>query len=430
MMPSSILGLIKSSIRQSLFYNAWYILGVTIIPALLGFIFWKLCSFYFPPNEVGIGAAILSAAGIIVGLANMGINIGIVRFLPSAQNPHLLHNTALSVNIIAALGFTVIFLAGVSIWSPDLVPYLQKPLYMASFGIYILVSAVGTNLRGVFIARRKSNLAFAYTAIANIICLISLIALLAHHPLAIIASNTIGYGIAMLISWFIFRSRAGTDFRYLFKVDWDILKKLIPYSFSSHIANFLFWSFQSIFPLIVLNFLGSDSSGQIYVVLMIFGAAVSPGLSLGYSALSESVNDMANRQTYHRKAMLIGVGLALILSIILVVTARWILLLFGVNYPLEGTGALQWLAVAVPFVVINQIYSHMLRGFDLSKELVWMNLIIFILSVAITIYLIPMMGISAVSIGLFSSNLFVFLIWCRKIIRLVFGINNYGTTSR
>jgi hypothetical protein len=40
------------------------------------------------------------------------------------------------------------------------------------------------------------------------------------------------------------------------------------------------------------------------------------------------------------------------------------------------------------------------------------------------------MGISAVSIGLFSSNLIVFLIWCRKIIRLVFGVNNYGTTSR
>src|SRR3990172_289079 len=89
--------------RYSLFCNAGYLMGVDVVNSLGGFLFWGIGTRVYPPESVGIAAAVLSSGTFIASLAGLGLGVGLIRFLPESKNPSRLLNTSLTFNFTLAL---------------------------------------------------------------------------------------------------------------------------------------------------------------------------------------------------------------------------------------------------------------------------------------------------------------------------------------
>jgi len=81
---------------------------------------------------VGIGSALVSASGLVAALANLGLGVGLVRFIPEVKKrENLLINSSFTLAAGVALAGSVIYLAGVGRWSPALVFVQENSFFPA-----------------------------------------------------------------------------------------------------------------------------------------------------------------------------------------------------------------------------------------------------------------------------------------------------------
>ena len=77
-----IISLIKNIMSDSLYRNSIYLMISTLIMSVLGFVFWMVASRLYSADSIGLATAIISVMGLIVGLSVLGLNAGIIRYLP------------------------------------------------------------------------------------------------------------------------------------------------------------------------------------------------------------------------------------------------------------------------------------------------------------------------------------------------------------
>ena len=81
---SGIVSRVLSRARVPLYANALVLMGNTGLSAGLGFIFWALAARLYPPDQVGLASATISAAVFIATLAQLGLPTALIRFSPDA----------------------------------------------------------------------------------------------------------------------------------------------------------------------------------------------------------------------------------------------------------------------------------------------------------------------------------------------------------
>ena len=97
----------------SLYRNAIYLMLNSAALAVLGFVFWILAARFYSTEEVGLAAAIIAAATFLALLSTLGLDYGLIRFMPnSGKKFNSLVNSCFTVSGLAAIVFSLIFLAG------------------------------------------------------------------------------------------------------------------------------------------------------------------------------------------------------------------------------------------------------------------------------------------------------------------------------
>jgi O-antigen/teichoic acid export membrane protein len=86
-------------------------------------------------------------------------------------------------------------------------------------------------------------------------------------------------------------------------------------------------------------------------------------------------------------ALLVGAG------------SHWLLQLFGTTYARESAGLLRWLAAAAPLTVLAQLYFTRLRVQKHIRPLVLGSAGIAVVTLGISLWLMPRFGIAATGIG-------------------------------
>ena len=388
-------------VRQPLISNAGYLLGMSVLPGFLGFVFWAIASRLYPPAAIGTSAAVISAVTLVAGISQLGIGTSLVRFLPESQSPRHLLSSAYTLSIMLALFIGSIYLAGLSFWSPALIVIVNNGLYVAGFLTFVIVTTLGSVVRDTFVARRRAHYALIHTIIVNIARLI-LIVLLAYLGIAgLVGSVAIGFGLALGISLWCFIPRVEPGYRFFAALSLPELALIIPYSMGNYIAGLLIQIAPTILPLIILNVLGPVSSAHAYVALMIGSLLASPGIALATSAFAEGANSSKSATSTLAKATIIGLIVSVPIAIVFSIAAPWCLLLFGPSYVEEGTGLLRWLVMGVPFVVLSQFYFTYLRLKKQVRRLILMSSIVMVMTLVISIIMMPRYGIVTNGIGLF-----------------------------
>jgi len=392
-------------LRQKLIINAIYILGISLFPGLIGISFWALSGRFYQPEEVGLASAVLSAVGLIAMIANLGMSISIVRFLPEAADRPRLMNTIYTFVLVGAITLSAIYLIGSPLWAVNLSGYFLDMTYISGFVIFVIVTALGSVIRDTFIAFREAQYALNYTILTQVLRIGFLIFGILFPIIGMVGSSFLAYTIALVFSVAVWLKRLEPIHRPRLLLDYPILKRMIPYSLGNHLSVLLLQLPQLLFPLLILEMIGAAASAYAYIALMLGGVITSPGLALSNSAFAESSNQPLQANRIILKTGVIGVGITLLLSGLTLFTGPILLSIFGSAYAEQSAGLLRIMALAAPFIVLNQVHFTYLRFHKRTRQLVILNVLLAALILGIAWGSIQQVGANACGFGILAGNL-------------------------
>ncbi|RLC81064.1 MAG: hypothetical protein DRJ03_09950 [Chloroflexi bacterium] len=391
-------------LRQPLFANAGYLLGINLVGALVGFVFWGLAARLYRPEDVGMASAVISAVALVSGIAGLGVGTGVVRFLPQARSPKHFLNTAFTFNVVTAILVGGVFLAGLSLWFPSLMVLRQNMLYSTGFLAYTAATTLGAVVQMTFVARRQAVYALIQTCVVNGGRLLLVLVLVGLGAAGLVGSVAVATVLAILFSLFGLLSRVESGYRLRPDFSWPDLATIIPYSVGNYVAGLLTQTLQTLVPIIVLEILGPASSGYTYIAWMLGSLLASPGMSLAGSAFAEGSNTPHRLTGILTRSVALALSLTLPGAVVLGVAAPWVLLLFGPSYAQEASGLLRWLSVAAPLVVLTGLYFTYLRVQKRIGRLVVLSTTMAVVTLGVAVSLMPRLGIAASGVGWLVGN--------------------------
>lgn len=350
-----------SRFKDRLLLNAGYLLGVTIVGAGAGFVFWWLAARFYETTQVGLASSVISIVQLLASVAVLGLGAGLVRFLSESRRPKRLLNAAFTLTTLVAVLGGGIFLIGVKLWSPSLTILATKPSYALGLVFLISVSSLSTLLQASYLARQDAKFALWQVLCLNGLRLILIVALAGFGAVGIVASLAIGVALADGLGLLLFLPRVQPGYRP--RPDWSrrILGQLIPYSIGNYTADFLYRAPLLVVTPLTLELLGSEASAHVYVAWMIGSLIAGPAMALAQSAFAEGSFAPGELRPTLMRAGRYAMAVTIPLAGVVGLGAPILLRLFGANYADQATTLLRWLALASPLMAFTSLYFSALR---------------------------------------------------------------------
>ena len=385
---------ILEHIKSPLYRNSLFLMTSTVARAGLGFIFWIIVARFYTEAEVGWGSAIISVMSLLALLSVPGFGAAIIRFLPKAEKAQDMINSCLTLSGIIALALAVIFIAGLDTWSPALGFIRGNAIFSLAFIFFVVILTLSPVIDSVFIARRRAEFVlFRMTIMLLLRLAFPVILALYFHAFGIAASWGIAVAVALVISIFLFVPRVQNQYKPVPGLNLGIIGNMWRYSAGSYFASLSALAPAFILPIMVVNLLGAEQNAYFYMDWMIAGLLSAVSIAVSQSLFAEGSHFEDELWSNVGKSFKF-IFLLLIPAVILVlVLGKWLLLLFGESYSINGLPLLRILCVSTLFVGINRVYASTLRVENRIRELA----LIYILQAAAVLvgsyFVIPVAGI-------------------------------------
>ena len=384
----------------SLFSNAFYLMMRSVVDSLVGFVFWIIAARLYTPQEVGLASATISIIALLGFLSMVGVNWGLMRYLPDSGNKTRdLINSSFTITALAALAFSIVFLGGLGTWSPALILLRQNwilaGVFIASTIAFTIISMVVLP----FIARKRSGFALAVTIIFGLSRLGLLIPLAVWFPnLGIFAAWGFGMIIAVTIAVPFLLPRVERGYRLVPTIKRKVIGKIVRYSGANYAAELLMIIPINILPLMVVNVLGAESNAYFYIAWSLGGLFTLIGAGISVALFAEGATDESTLSQNIKssfKAFILFIPLFLIVFSL----GDKILLLFGREYSNNATQLLWVVAACALPISINHIYFAVKRVQKQMKGVIGLNASIVIFALLLSYFLLPEIGILGVGIA-------------------------------
>lgn len=353
-----ILDLCFKWINKPLYNNAIYLMLNNVTTCLLGFAFWNIMARFFTPSQVGIGSSLIAASSLIGVLAELGLRIGLIRFVPeSREKAGLLINAAFTLASLSSFMGGLIYIVGIKIWSPALSFIREDTLLLLLFLIFTITNTLSGLTDSSLIAARASKYVLFKNTLVSILKIPLSIFIFAYlEGFGIFAGNGISVAVAVLTAWSLFLPKVYKKYLPRPVIVKDILQKVLPYSFANYMANMLNLSPQFIYPLMVLNVLGPENSAYFYIAWMMTMVLVVIPNGVSQSLLAEGAHNPHEMGHDGRRVLYLSLALSVPAVAAMVVMASWLLHFFGPGYAENGTPVFRFLALAIIPQCVNTLY--------------------------------------------------------------------------
>ena len=341
-------------LREISFYsNSFYLMIDSISGALLGFIFWFVAARFFNTESVGLSSALISAISLLAFIAGLGLDDGIIRYLPSASDKGKIFNSVLSLTGIAGVILGIIFILGIPFWSPALMILHRNLVYAAGFTILITAYVYYVMLGAVFVSFKRADFQLFRTLIfqlGKMLIIIGVASVLASF--GIIFSFGAAIMLATILGLFYMLPKLIRDYRPVLKIDKNIDKEMIRFALTNYFSGAM-WSMPTwILPLIIINVLGATSNAIFFIGWSVGCIATAIPFSISTSVFAEGSNQIESMRKNLKKGVKLIILLLIPSEIILFIFAHYILSLFGRVYASGGTVTLRLIALcAIPLSV-------------------------------------------------------------------------------
>lgn len=359
--------LINQVRKSSLYSNAFYLMLNNVTTSLLGFVFWNIMTRFFPPTQVGIGSALLAASVLIGVLSNMGLGIGLVRFIPGEGEKagRLVNATFTMTGIMSVLG-SLIYLLGIEQWSPGLHFIIDDFWLLVLFVLFTVGTTLSIMTDQSLVASRSARFVFWKNLF---VCLFKLplpVLVMAHlEGYGIFAATGTAILIGILLSWFFFLPLVYRDYSPRPVFEGSLVQKMLSYSFCNYLADLMNRAPTLIYPLMVLNFYGAEQSAYFYIAWMLSMVLEVIPTGMAQSLFVEGSFEPEKLGEFTRKSLTLALALSLTGAGVMILAAGWFLQFFGTGYAENGVTVVRLLAIAVIpqcvnalFLAINQVQKR------------------------------------------------------------------------
>jgi O-antigen/teichoic acid export membrane protein len=397
--------------RKSLYRNSFYLILGNITSALLGFSFWAVAARYYSASDVGMASAVISAMPLIAILGALGLQIGLIRFLPDSQDSaNELINTSLTLSTIVSILVSIGFVLTINVLSPDLIFLKNNTILFILFVCFTTATSLSLLVDNIFIAERRSS----YTTTRNII--FSLLKLILIVLLALFA-NSYGilnsWGISLLFSvgigMFLFLPRIRHHYFPYPVFKFQKIAGLIRYSLLNNVAIFISNITIRILPLFILSSIGPEEGAYYYIAWIISNTISLIPMAISNSLLAEGSHNENKVMSDTIRSLGLSMIILIPIIIIVMVFANNILYLLGAGYAQHSAGLLRLFMISLFPGSIYLIYSSTLRVRKGIITLIAFGIVNAGVTMILSYLLVPNMGISGAGIGYLISQLIIAL---------------------
>ena len=388
----------------SFYRNSAYLIANSGLSLFLGLVFNVLITRMYSAADVGYGSAIISVLNFLGFIGTLGFGYYVVRYLPSADDKAKILNSLLTIGGVTAAVACLIFLSGISLWSPKLMFLLHKPYFFISFVIMGAIFTVYSIVAQVFIAFRKSGYTLlSQGVIASVLELVLVIVMSAFGVYGIVASQGIGLAIALVACIFVFLPRIIPHYRPLAVIQLRTTRETISYSFANYavdgLTNLPFW----VLSLLVLNTYGAAPNAYFYMSWTMSTVLLAIAYGISTSLFAEGAHEVRNVGGDIVRSLKLILLIVLPAAILMIVFSDKLLLLYGGAYSAAGTQVLRLFSLSVLPGSINLLYFSLARVEKWLKNLLLVCVAMAVLTIFSGYLLLPHFGIVGVGI----SRLFV-----------------------
>jgi O-antigen/teichoic acid export membrane protein len=384
-----------------LYANAFYLWVNGIVTSVSGFIFWIVAARLYDAEDVGLAAAAVAALMLLGVVSNLGLGLGLIRFLPEAGNRAVsLLNGSFTLGAFAATVIAIVFLLGIPLWSPSLAFLREQPLQFVLYTLFAMCVTVGTIQRLAFMAVRRAEFALFANAGASVLKICAAVALaMFSAPFSIVGAWGIAPIVSMLAVSFWFLRRAHPSYRPAIRVrNWPSFD-ILSYSFGNYVSTLLFMAPGFLLPIMVVSQVGGEGGAYFYVAWVAGTLLTSMAYSLSLSLFSEG--------SHYRDGLGQGLwqalGTALVVSavgaVLLLLAADKLLLAFGSDYAREAAGLLRLLALAALPACVTNLYLGVERVRKGIRRLILITLVVAGITLGGSYVLLQSQGIEGVGIA-------------------------------
>jgi O-antigen/teichoic acid export membrane protein len=347
--------------RVPLYANALVLMGNTGLSAGLGFIFWALAARLYPPAQVGLASAAISAAVFIATFAQLGLPTALIRFSQDAGPDRMvLTSTVVLVVTVAGAAAAAVFVMGMGIWAPSLAELAPPSILAASVVTLAATTTASSILVFVAIGARDARPALAGGVTQGVVKggLVLVFALfISRQGFPLVVAWILGTTAAILVQVWMLRAQLAP------RVNLHLLRlgSFLRYSAGNY-AGDLAWTAPSLlFPLLVLTQLGAEANAYFFVAWAIASLLIGIPFGVASSLLAEGSHEQGAMDEHFRRAVVLTLGLVVPAIAVFWLAAPLLLALFGASYAANGIDTLRALSLAALPMSINLLYLSVAR---------------------------------------------------------------------
>lgn len=369
-----MLNILKKYYHEPLYRNSIFLMMNSAFSALFGLLFWIVAARTMSSKDIGLATSATSAAALIIALSRLGLDQGLVRYLPGLENKSDFYSAVTTLTLILSLIITGVFLIGINVFSPVL-SFLREGCFLIIFLAFIVINSIYSIQNITFIAIRRADL----SAIQNVLLCLRIPAIIFLAPFGVMGIFS-AYGIAFLLT-FIFGifilQRYGLHFSKNF--DTTSIRNTFKFSLGNYSAGIFTMAPITVIPIMIVNTIGAEEGAYFYVAYSIASLLFMIPNSVSTSLFVEGSHNLPLRQNVLKSIKLILILLVPLFIIVFVFGDKF-LLLFSAEYSKESFKMLQLLAASSIFFSIPSIFISIKR---IQKDVTMINYVNFMLSLMI-----------------------------------------------
>ncbi|GHK03313.1 hypothetical protein SY2F82_51100 [Streptomyces sp. Y2F8-2] len=407
---------------NQLFRNAYALMLNTGISAVLGLGYWLVAARYYSDAAVGQGSAAIAAMKLLAGLTAVTLTGALARFIPVAGRAtgRLILRTYAGSSLVVAIA-AGLFLLTLDLWGPS-----YRFLHGPGPALVFVVAVVSWNLLtlqdGVLTGLRSALWVPVGNTVFSAVKLLLLVGLAVAIPMlgvfvswvAAIATSVVPLG------WLVFRRlvprhvRATED-----HASPPSLKEIGRFLAGDYTGSLFSLAVVYLVPVIVASQVSAADNAYFYITTTIGGTTNLLAINMGASLTVEGSHDPARLAANTRAALKRMVRIMLPVCGLLFLGAPVILHVFGDGYAHAATPLLRWFAVGALLRVVMETYFAVLRAQSRTSGLAYLQGLLCVLVLGLTVLLLPRMGLTGAGVAEISSLSVIVAIAAPKLLKIV-----------
>lgn len=395
--------------RYPLYRNAFFIAASGLIGAPLGFVFWVVAARFYTPADIGTANALMAAIGLVTVLSDLGFGSGITRFLPQERDKSGMINSYFTVTLLLSLVFVLVFIAGLTIWSPKLTFLYQQGRLLFAFIFFAAITVLLQSVSNVFIALRVAKYRFVQELLRSALRLGLAIPFAVFGFQGLFVSSGIATAAAFLVMLAILLITL-RGYRLFPTIRIGLIAPMAPFSMAMYVVWIASILPDYILPLMVINLLGAEMNAYFYAAWLFASGATWIANGVGRSLFVEGSHEPERFRSHALRAIKLMFALLIPIAGLLIFFPDKFLLLFGQDYSQNGAGLLRLLALVPLFRSVVVVYYVSKQIQQRMRIVVCLNIMWTVIVLGASALLIPLMGLMGAGVAFIAAHLFVTLV--------------------